>query len=77
MRDYARRATPGVECATVYHGWSNQREQSDGSDVADLLVNFKLMTNVSNTSMAGQIPQVPGKAFLSTSHVTQQSLYQI
>ena len=27
-----------------------------GSDVADLLIDFKLMANVSNTFMAGQMP---------------------
>ena len=40
-----------------------------GSDVADLLINFKLMANVSNTSLAGQMPRVPGKNLFLVSHL--------
>ena len=40
-----------------------------GSDVADLLINFKLMANVSNTSLAGQIPRVPGKNLFLVPHL--------
>ena len=40
-----------------------------GSDVADLLINFKLMANVSNTSLAGQIPRVSGKNLFLVSHL--------
>ena len=39
-----------------------------GSDVADLLIDFKLMANVSNTSMAGQMQRVPGKNLFLVSH---------
>ena len=40
-----------------------------GSDVADLLINFKLMANVSNTSLAGQAPRVPGKNLFLVPHL--------
>ena len=40
-----------------------------GSDVADLLINFKLMANVSNTSLAGQTSRVPGKNLFLVSHL--------
>ena len=40
-----------------------------GSDVSDLLINFKLMANVSNTSLAGQIPRVPGKNLFLVPHL--------
>ena len=40
-----------------------------GSDVADLLVNFKLMADVSNTSLVGQIPRVPGKRLFLVPHL--------
>ena len=40
-----------------------------GSDVADLLINFKLMANVSNTSLAGQNPRVPGKNLFLVPHL--------
>ena len=40
-----------------------------GSDVADLLINFNLMANVSNTSLAGQMPRVPGKNLFLVSHL--------
>ena len=40
-----------------------------GSDVTDLLINFKLMANVSNTSLAGQIPRVPGKNLFLVPHL--------
>ena len=40
-----------------------------GSDVADLLINFKLMANVSNTSLAGQTPRVPGKNLFLVPHL--------
>ena len=39
------------------------------SDVADLLINFKLMANVSNTSLAGQSPRVPGKHLFLVPHL--------
>ena len=38
----------------------NEMVKLIGSDVAYLLINFKLMANVSNTSLAGQHPQVLG-----------------
>ena len=40
-----------------------------GSDVADLLINFKLMANVNNTSMAGHNPRVPGKNLFLVPHL--------
>ena len=40
-----------------------------GSDVADLLINFKLMANVSNTSLAGQNPRIPGKNLFLVPHL--------
>ena len=40
-----------------------------GSDVADLLINFKLMANVSNTSLAGQHPRVPGNNLYLVPHL--------
>ena len=40
-----------------------------GSDVADLLINFKLMANVSNTSLAGLTPRVPGKNLFLVPHL--------
>ena len=40
-----------------------------GSDVADLLINFKLMANVSNTSLVGQNPRVPGKNLFLVPHL--------
>ena len=40
-----------------------------GSDVADLLINFKLMANVSNTSLAGQNIRVPGKNLFLMPHL--------
>ena len=40
-----------------------------GSDVADLLINFKLMANVSNTSMAGHNPRVSGKNLFLVPHL--------
>ena len=40
-----------------------------GSNVADLLINFKLMANVSNTSLAGQNPRVPGKSLFLVPHL--------
>ena len=40
-----------------------------GSDVADLLINFKLMANVSNTSLAGQNPRVPGNNLFLVPHL--------
>ena len=39
------------------------------SDVADLLINFKLMADVSNTSLAGQNPRVPGKHLFLVPHL--------
>ena len=39
------------------------------SDVADLLINFKLMANVSNTSLAGQSARVPGKHLFLVPHL--------
>ena len=39
------------------------------SDVADLLVNFKLMVDVSNTSLAGQQPRVLGKHLFLVPHL--------
>ena len=40
-----------------------------GSDVADLLINFKLMADVSNTSLVGQNPRVPGKRLFLVPHL--------
>ena len=40
-----------------------------GSDIADLFINFKLMANVSNTSLAGQAPRVPGKNLFLVPHL--------
>ena len=40
-----------------------------GSDVADLLINFKLMANVSNTSLAGQIPRISGNKLFLVPHL--------
>ena len=40
-----------------------------GSDVADLLVNFKLMADISNTSLVGQIPRAPGKHLFLVPHL--------
>ena len=40
-----------------------------GSDVADLLINFKLMANVSNTSLVGQNPRLPGKQLFLVPHL--------
>ena len=40
-----------------------------GSNVADLLINFKLMANVSNTSLGGQNPRVPGKFLFLVPHL--------
>ena len=39
------------------------------SDVADLLVNFKLMADVSNTSLVGQTPRAPGKHLFLVPHL--------
>ena len=39
------------------------------SDVADLLINFKLMANVSNTSLAGQISRVSGNNLFLVPHL--------
>ena len=39
------------------------------SDVADLLINFKLMANVSNTSLAGQSLRAPGKYIFLVPHL--------
>ena len=39
------------------------------SDVADLLVNFKLMVDVSNTSLAGQQPRILGKHLFLVPHL--------
>ena len=39
------------------------------SDVTDLLINFKLMADVSNTSLAGQTPRVPGKHLFLVPHL--------
>ena len=43
-----------------------------GSDVANLLINFKLMANVSNTSLAGQNPRAPGKNLFLVPHLLPQ-----
>ena len=40
-----------------------------GSDVADLLVNFKLMADISNTSLVGQIPRAPRKHLFLVPHL--------
>ena len=40
-----------------------------GSDVADLLVNFKFMVNVSNTSLIGQNPRSPGNNLFLVPHL--------
>ena len=40
-----------------------------GSDVANLLINFKLMASVSNTSLAGQNPRGPGKNLFLVPHL--------
>ena len=40
-----------------------------GLDVADLFINFKLMANVSNTSLAGQNPRVFGKNLFLVPHL--------
>ena len=40
-----------------------------GSDVTDLLINFKLMANVSNTSLVGQNPRIPGKQLFLVPHL--------
>ena len=39
------------------------------SDIADLLVNFKLMVDVSNTSLAGQQPRILGKHLFLVPHL--------
>ena len=39
------------------------------SDVADLLINFKLMADVSNTSLAGQSLRAPGKHLFLVPHL--------
>ena len=39
------------------------------SDVADLLINFKLMADVSNTSLAGQNPRAPGSHLFLVPHL--------
>ena len=39
------------------------------SDVADLLINFKLMANASNTSLAGQSLRAPGKYIFLVPHL--------
>ena len=39
------------------------------SDVTDLLINFKLMANVSNTSLVGQNPRLPGKGLFLVPHL--------
>ena len=40
-----------------------------GLDVADLLINFKLMVDVSNTSLVGQIPRAPGRYLFLVPHL--------
>jgi len=40
-----------------------------GSDVADLLIAFKLMVNVSSTSLVGQNPRGPGKNLFLVPHL--------
>ena len=40
-----------------------------GSDIANLLINFKLMANVSNTSLAGQSSRAPGKNLFLVPHL--------
>ena len=47
----------------------NKMVKLAGLDVADLLINFKLMANVSNTSLAGQNPRVPGKNLFLVPHL--------
>ena len=39
------------------------------SDVTNLLINFKLMANVSNTSLIGQNPRIPGKGLFLVPHL--------
>ena len=39
------------------------------SDVADLLINFKLIADVSNTSLAGQNSRIPGKRLFLVPHL--------
>ena len=38
-------------------------------DITNLLINFKLMANVSNTSLAGQFPRVSGKNLFLVPHL--------
>ena len=40
-----------------------------GLDVADLLINFKLMVDVSNTSLVGQIQRAPGRYLFLVPHL--------
>ena len=40
-----------------------------GSDVSSLLINFKLMANVSNTSLVGQNSRAPGKQLFLVPHL--------
>ena len=47
----------------------NKMVKLASSDVADLLINFKLMANVSNTSLAGQNPRIPGKNLFLVPHL--------
>ena len=45
-----------------------------GSDIANLLINFKLMANVSNTSLAGQSSRAPGKNLFLVPHFPKKNL---
>ena len=47
----------------------NKMVKLSGSSIAELLINFKLMANVSNTSLAGQNPRVPDNNLYLVPHL--------